>query len=139
MSAVTSRAEISQDPGLQAMAKALQQEWALRFGRPAARACLTLQGQTLFVRLQNALSETERAFGSQPGGPEAVRQQVLRHMDAVYPWLAHEVETVFQCAVGESDVTVDFADGSISCNLHLRGLPRDAQLFGWGLDRPCFD
>jgi hypothetical protein len=89
--------------------------------------------------LRHALTEAERAFGCQPGGGEAVRQQVLRRIDAVYPWLAHEVEMLFQCTVGESDVDIDYADGSIRCSLRLHGLPRDAMLLGWGLDRPCED
>lgn len=99
-------------------------EWRRRFARPGSSPCAALEGETLILRMEHALTPAEVALGSRPAGEPAVRRTLEALLDDLYPWMAEQVESRLHCYVAESKVILDFEEESVVYRMALRDMPR---------------
>ena len=109
---------------LTAMAHDFLAEWQRRFDRPGSSPCASLQGETLILRMERALTPAELALTGRSGGDLAVGRQLESLLDDLYPWMAEQVEARLHCFVAESHVSLDLADQSVTYRISLRDMPR---------------
>lgn len=112
------------DAALAQLADSFGAFWVNRLARPPLDPEVSLISGQLVVRFPEGLLDRERALGSTPEGAAAVRRELQRKLDTLYPLLADQVEQKLHCFVAESQLTVDFDAGALGCVVTLRDLPR---------------
>lgn len=97
-------------------------EWSRLRTQPGVKPQAYLTPDCLTIEMRNALTVRERSLAQTEAGRNLVTRVVDHWIDAAYPRLAGQIESLFNCYVTSTDIELG-ADGCVRVQVGLRRTP----------------